>query len=195
MADYPKGDTIHTINACIYLVYIDLPLSYIHLEQETWEDFYLASVRYLAWNKKGLLTQIVDTFCSRHRQFLMECADIEAVARGLDVNSSEFFELYVDWTTTLPAYIDGRYPTFPVSPLASVIDPEKTMNNRRGFANIRIGRFNSVLLRVLSSASRGAQPPELLSRLAKEHFQHYETDYLYQFAADEQNTIRPDLKR
>ena len=195
MADYPKGDTIHTINACIYPVYIDLPLSYIHLDQETWEDFYLASVRYLAWNKKGLLTQIVDTFCSRHRQFLMECADIEAAARGLDVNSSEFFELYVDWTTILPAYISGTYPIFPISPLASVIDPEKTMNNRRGFANIRIGRLNSVLLRVLSSASRGAQPPELLSRLTKDHFQHYGTDYLYQFAADEQSTIRPDLKR
>jgi hypothetical protein len=193
MAEYPKRDTIHTIHACIYPVYIDLPLSYIHLDQETWEDYYLASVKYLAWNKKGLLTQIVDTFCSRHRQFLMECADIEATARGLDVNSSNFFELYVDWTTVLPAYIDGTYPTFPLSPLASVIDPEKTMNNRRGFANIRIGRFNSVLLRVLSSASRGAQPPELLSRLTKEHFQHYGSGYLYQFAADEQSTIRPNV--
>jgi hypothetical protein len=194
MAEYPKKDTIHTIYACIYPVYIDLPLSYIHLDQETWEDYYLASVKYLAWNKKGLLTQIADTFCSRHRPFLMECADIEAAARGLDVNSSEFFELYVDWTNVLPEYINGTYPTFPPSPLASVIDPEKTMMNRRGFANIRIGRFNSVLLRVLSSVSRGAQPPELLSLLTKEHFQHYGTAYLYQFAADEQSTIRPNLK-
>lgn len=195
MTNDHKGGTIHIINACIGVVYIDLPLNYIHLDQETWETYYLASVQYLAWNKKGLLTQIVSAFCSRHRTYLLECADIDAAARGLDANTSEFYDLYADWTLTLPPYVSGQYPTFPESPLAKVIDPEKTMQNRRGFANIRLGKLNAVLLRVLSSTSRDAPASELLSRLTKHHFSTYGAAYLYQFASDNQRSIRPKLPK
>ncbi|MGC1307832.1 MAG: hypothetical protein WA885_11420 [Phormidesmis sp.] len=195
MTDDHKTDRIDSINDGVDAVYIDLPLSYIHVEQETWENYYLASVSYLGWNKKGLLTQIASAFCSRHRDFLLKCADIEAEARGLDADSKAFFDLYADWTTVLPAYTDGQYPEFPASPLANVIDPDKTGKNRRGFANIRIGKLNAVLLRVLSSASRGAESPELLSRLTKYHFAAYKDGYFYQFAADDQQSIRPDLDK
>lgn len=188
-----KGAKIHSINACDYPVYIDLPLNYIHVEPDVWESYYVGSVNFLAWNKKGLLTQIASSFCSAHRDYLLTCCDIEAAARGLDSNSTEFFDLYVDWALMLPPYISGQYPDFPASPLAKVIDPEKTMQNRRGFANIRIGKLNSVLLRVLSSVSRGAEPSVLLSRLTKYHFQKYGAGYFYQFAADQQSTIRPKI--
>lgn len=195
MPNVHKPARIDSINNGVDVVYIDLPLNYIHVEQDIWENYYLAAVNYLAWNKKGLLTQIASAFCARHREFLLKCADIEAEARGLEANSDEFFELYADWTTELPAYTSGQYPDFPASPLTNVIDPAKTMQNRRGFANIRSGKLNAALLRVLSSASRGAEAPELFSRLTKYHFTNYGDSYLYQFAADDQQSIRPDLSK
>ena len=193
MTEEPDGDTIDSINNCVNAVYVDLPLSYIHVEQEIWEGYYLAAVNYLGWNKKTLLTQIASSFCTRHRDFLMACADMEAAARGLDANSEAFFDLYADWTSTLPDYTDKRYPSFPASPLADVEDAEKNMLNRRGFANIRMSKLNAVLLRVLSCASLNAEAPELFSRLTKYHFTAYKDTYAYQFAADEQRSIRPQL--
>ena len=55
-------DTIDTINNCVNAVYVDLPLSYIHVESDIWENYYLAAANYLGWNKKSLLTQIASAF-------------------------------------------------------------------------------------------------------------------------------------
>lgn len=193
MTEGTNQDTIDSTINCVNAVYVDLPLSYIHVEADIWEGYYLAAVNNLGWNKKGLLTQIAGAFCSKHQDFLLKCADIDAAARGLDADSEKFFDLYVDWSSTLPAYTSGQYPSFPASPLANVIEPEKSMQTRRGFANIRMSKLNAVLLRVLSCASLNAEAPELFSRLTKYHFSAYNQKYDYQFAADEQRSIRPVL--
>jgi len=193
MTDWPDQDTIDSIINCVNAVYVDLPLSYIHVESDVWENYYLAAVSYLGWNKKNLLTQIASAFCVRHRDFLLKCADIDAAARGLDADSAEFFDLYADWSSTLPAYTSGQYPSFPASPLVGIVDPERSMQTRRGFANLRMSKLNAVLLRVLSCASLNAEAPELFSRLTKHHFSAYNKNYDYQFAADEQLSIRPSL--
>ena len=190
---FHAGGTILKSPVLINRVHIDIPLNYIHVEPDMWENYYLAAVNYLAWNKKGLLTQISSAFCSRHRDYLLQCADIEAAARGLDADSADFFELYCNWKSELPPYTSGQYPDFPASPLANIIDPDASMANRHNFANIRIGKLNAVLLRVLKNANRDAPAPVLFSRLTKYHFQHYGAGYTYQVAADAQNTIRPTL--
>lgn len=194
MYPVPRSDTIYRIPASIDPVHIDIPLSYIHVEPEIWDSYYLASINYLAWSKKGLLTQIAASFCSRHRDYLLGCADIEADARGLEANSQAFFELYANWSTTLPPYTSGQRPDFESSALDTVIDAETISINRRGFANIRIGQFNAVLLRVLNSVNREVGAPKLFGRLTKYHFQTYGTKmYQYQILADDQKTIRPTL--
>ena len=48
---------------------------------------------------------------------------------------------------------------------------------------------------VLSCASLNAEPPELFSRLTKHHFNTYNKGYEYQFAADDQQSIRPKLDK
>lgn len=174
-------------------VYIDLPLSYIHLEQELWEGYYLKAVSHLGWNKKLLLTQIVSAFCAKNKDYLLRCCDLDAEHRGLDSNSVDFFSLYSDWRKPLPDYQGNKFPSFPKSPLADVIDPEPNMNNRRAFANIRLSQLHSVYLRVASAADRGSPTAVLMSRIAKQHFQIYGAGYLYQFAADDQRTIRPEI--
>lgn len=174
-------------------VYIDLPLSYIHLEQELWEGYYLKAVSHLGWNKKLLLTQIASAFCTKNKEYLLECCDLDAKARGLDSNSASFFNLYSDWRKPLPDYQGNKFPSFPESPLSEVIDPEPNMSNRRAFANIRLSQLHSVYLRVVSASDRGSPSAVLMSRIAKQHFQIYGAGYLYQFAADDQRTIRPNV--
>lgn len=174
-------------------VYIDLPLSYIHLEKDLWEGYYLRAVSHLGWNKKLLLTQIASAFCTKNKEYLLECCDLEAAARGLEANSAEFFDLYSDWRQPLPDYRGRKFPSFPKSPLSDVIDPEPNMSNRRAFANIRLSQLHSVYLRVASAVDRGSPTATLMSRITKQHFQMYGAGYLYQFAADDQRTIRPEV--
>lgn len=172
-------------------MYIDLPISFIHLEKDWWEGYYLKAVSDLGWNKKLLLTHIASVFCEENEDFLLACCDIEAKARGLDPSSARFFDLYSEWHRPLPDYQSSEFPTFPVSPLANVIDPESTMLNRRAFANIRLSQLHSVYLRVLSCTDRGISTAILMSRITKQHFQKYGNRYLKQFEADTQHTIRP----
>jgi len=176
-------------------VFIDLPISFIHLEKDWWEGYYLKAVSDLGWNKKLLLTHIASVFCEENEDFLLECCGIEAKARGLDPGSAKFFDLYSEWRRSLPDYQSGEFPAFPVSPLATVIDPEATMVNRRAFANIRLSQLHSVYLRVLSCADRGTSTAILMSRITKQHFQKYETRYLKQFEADAQHTIHPSISQ
>ena len=172
-------------------MFIDLPISFIHLEKDWWEGYYLKAVSDLGWNKKLLLTHIASVFCEENEDFLLECCDIEAKARGLDPSSAEFFDLYSEWRRSLPDYQSNEFPSFPTSPLANVIDPEAIMTNRRAFANIRLSQLHSVYLRVLSCSDRGTSTAVLMSRITKQHFQKYKDRYLKQFEADAQHTIQP----
>lgn len=169
-------------------VYTEVPLSYIYATSTVWNERYMVAVEEIGWNKRALLSHVIATYCSTHRDYYQAAAWADAQARGFNESSfSQYFDLCSRWES-VPEYSSNR-PEFAPSPLAKVIDVGGE-ENRRSYNGLRTSALNSAILRVATFVER-ANAGKTVSRILQWHFDCYWSTYQYQLLAAEQHSFSP----
>lgn len=168
-----------------------IPFNFLRLSPDIWNGWFDTAIDYMAWQKRTFIAQVVSAFCTANRDYLLTICDADGKARGLDPNSAEFFQAYLDWSKPLPPYTDGKRPDLERSPLFSVVMPPADDTERRSFNGLRISQLNSVFLRVLQAAEGDRHLSEIIAKMVIQHFDKYGYGYELQTEADRQQSIRP----
>jgi hypothetical protein len=171
-------------------VFCEVSVSYVYGSPEMW-DRYDRACDELGWNKKTLLTQLLQSYGSKELAYYQKAAEMDAIARGFPSHQGEHYRLLRDWAE-LPRYV-GSQPPFERSPLADIPDVPNGAAGRRSFRSIRCSGRNSVILHLATIIER-SNVPQTLSRIMVWHFERYwHPGYVAQIEADQQLTITPDF--
>ena len=167
--------------------YVQISLGYIYAQEELWTKYILACDK-IGWNKATLLTQILHSYCSISRDWIIAGAELDAVARGFESQSGAYFDTAVAGGD-FPPYPRTR-PAFEESPLKN-IPVQQGSENRRSFSYIRTSEANAAMLRIICNIEE-QNISQVASRIALWHFNRYwSRSYQWQLNVAKARSLKP----
>ncbi len=155
----------------------------------TWERFDIAT-EIIGWNKKKFIQQITHAYFSKNGAFYVECALLDAAARGM--SETDYYTALFDGGGADPSknplllpYTTNERPAFKPDPLHTVPKLPTDEANIKKFNLIDMSDYYFVLLQVALIVDTGAMS-QFISRMLGNHFDTYwHRSYAHQIAHHE----------
>lgn len=137
-----------------------------------------------------MLTQLAHTYGKANLSYYQQAAELDAVARGFTQHKGEHYRRLRNWEN-LPPYQLER-PSFDQSPLIAIPAPDVSLQ-RMSFTRFKCSGRNAAVLH-LAMLIEQTNIQKLMTRILRWYYSRYWGDaYLSQLAADDQETLSPNM--